>query len=751
MPAYERGVFDIVVNGAGGIESIVIMRGNEWLVPIRDLQAAGLKELTSPTDSIDGIGYVSLVSLAPGATYTADLDALSIRVDAAAPLLGHSRLDLAATAPAGMKYMSAPAAFLNYAPTIVDVVHLEGFGELGVSAGPFLALATASHDDVHGIVRLMTNLTYDYPKATMRIVAGDTYGSNGALGGGAQVGGFSVTSDPELDPYVVRVPTIGHAGSVTTPSTLDVYVNGSLMKSIPVPAGQFNVDNVTPATGSGSVRYVLRDGLGREQSFEADFYGASGVLRPGLSEYGYTVGFQRESYGTESFDYGPPALLGRHRYGLSSAVTGGVRFEASPTLASGGVDLALAPGVGEIDLGVGVSAERDKARMWPGGAAFARYSASTSLIGLQTELRTESAKYAVVGEDAKAPRNLAEHINSLGIALPFEMAIAARARYAIRSDLVVPTAQLGIDFQTRIARGAHLTLGGGASYGEKGWRPDGVLTMTVQLPEHHSLAVTEEASEHGSETSARISRPIIGRTGVGYSVVGGLGREARVQAHAYARTGVGTATATFTKEMGEQHLLVGAAAGLAFVPGSGVFLSDPIDTSFAVVELPGVSGVRVKLNNQEIGRTDSAGYLLVPGLMPYQANRISIDAADLPIDYEAHDGEVLVAPTVRGAARVRVVTHAVRLVRGRVELQDGEASKPMSFGHLVVAGIEGGDSPIGRDGEFEIDGATAGRYSATVESDRGNCAFTLVVPESKEWIVELGALRCQPSHTERQP
>ena len=40
-------------------------------------------------------------------------------------------------------------------------------------------------------------------------------------------------------------------------------------------------------------------------------------LAPGLSDYGYHLGLRRLDFGIAGFSYGPPALLARHRVGIT--------------------------------------------------------------------------------------------------------------------------------------------------------------------------------------------------------------------------------------------------------------------------------------------------------------------------------------------------------------------------------------------------------------------------------------------------
>ena len=66
----------------------------------------------------------------------------------------------------------------------------------------------------------------------------------------------------------------------------------------------------------------------------------------------------------------------------------------------------------------------------------------------------------------------------------------------------------------------------------------------------------------------------------------------------------------------------------------GRALSRRIGRAFGLVDLPGFPDVRVYLDNREAGRTDADGRLLLPGLRPYESNRVRLEVDDLPLDAE---------------------------------------------------------------------------------------------------------------------
>jgi outer membrane usher protein len=201
-------------------------------------------------------------------------------------------------------------------------------------------------------------------------------------------------------------------------------------------------------------------------------------------------------------------------------------------------------------------------------------------------------------------------------------------------------------------------------------------------------------------------------------------------------------------EMRQEHL-DGApvttlnASGSIVGIGGRLFASRPVEQSFALVRVPGVSHVRTFMSNQEIGQTDSRGNLLVPNLLPYYGNRLSIADVDVPLELSIGAREMTLAPPYRGGAvALFPVSREQRLTGTIVVASAGGLVVPVS-GRLTVASdghpIE---SPIGRGGQFYLEGLTPGTYQATVEHEALTCRFALRVVESDAPVVKLGTVQC---------
>src|SRR4029079_2370074 len=145
-----------------------------------------------------------------------------------------------------------------------------------------------------------------------------------------------VSKEYSVDPYFVRYPTFNLSGAITTPSIAEIYVNDRLVGSEQLAPGQFALSQLPITTGRNDARVVIRDAFGGVRELSASYYLTTTVLARGRHEYQYGFGVERTGFGVESWSYGRPAFIARHRVGLTDSGTVAGRFQATGRLASGG-------------------------------------------------------------------------------------------------------------------------------------------------------------------------------------------------------------------------------------------------------------------------------------------------------------------------------------------------------------------------------------------------------------------------------
>ncbi len=141
-------------------------------------------------------------------------------------------------------------------------------------------------------------------------------------------GGIQFGTNFGTQPGFIAFPPQSALGQAVLPSTVDVFINNALVSQQSVSPGPFSISNLPVITGAGEVQLVVHDLLGREQIIVQPFYASQTLLRKGLANFSYELGFVRENFGINSNDYGSGLASTTYRRGLSDHITGEIHAEA---------------------------------------------------------------------------------------------------------------------------------------------------------------------------------------------------------------------------------------------------------------------------------------------------------------------------------------------------------------------------------------------------------------------------------------
>jgi outer membrane usher protein len=762
VPAF----LDLVVNQLPGEPVLVLLGddGDAW-VAVEDLVRARVSGFAGRRVTHDGRELVSLRSLAPDLRFEADDRALALRITAGPALLGRVQLDLRSRSrPTNLVVASAPGAFLNYSATAVGDLHasdrpreaeqLSGAAELGLTAGRGLLLNTASVLPDGAVVRGTSTLTYDRLEHLQRFTVGDQPAAGDALGGSALVAGVGAAKDLSLDPYFVHAPLPTASVFAASPSVLEVWVNGQLVRETPVAPGSLELANIPVTTGTNDVRTVLRDAFGRRQETDATQYLASGQLAPGLSDWSVQAGAIRRSFGQASFDYGAPLLMARGRRGLDELLTGALRLEASVdgggrALVSSGGSLIAATRFGEVEAGLAASRDDDR----PGAAGLLAWRYGSRWFSTTAHVRLLSDHYAHASLAAETDRELWRAGITFGAPSRWGGFSIDYSAGHPRSGGVVERGGVRLSFP--LGSGGSFLVSASGSRGPSqpaearvlgtaifalGRRTSGDTGVETRVTDAPGPAMSSPAATAGVQRSLPSNE-----SGFGYRLRGAADRDASTVSGAIqGQAPFGRAEATVTRALTGDVGGVATASGGVATAGGKIFFTRALHQGFALVRVPGVPHVRTYLENQLVGRTDEDGDVLVAGLLPYYGHRLSIEDTDVPVTYAVGGVEQTVAAPNRGVATVRFDVQRIQAVTGRLVAPGIAGATPPAYGTLTVELVGGATtSPIGADGTFWLEQLPAGHHPAQIVWKHGTCGFTLSVPPNATTdIVDLGTVGC---------
>ena len=733
----QRAILELIVNETRHGEELVLLRGADLLMAASALERVGLRAFGGTRERLDEVEYVSLASLAPRVTFVMSEQDLTIRLTAKADLFEPTLVNLDRSRPANITYTRSTSAFVNYSANWRGASGHDLFAETGLHAGGALFLNGLSYSSSGGVLRGFTNATIDDRDRLTRYIVGDGFFSAGPLGGGAVLVGVNVAREYALDPYFVRYPTVGLSAAATTPSVVEVYVNDQLVRREQVPAGQFELRNLPVSNGASNTRLVIRDAFGREQQISSSFYLTTSVLARGLHEFRYGLGWPRRNAGVANWDYGKLTFLGRHRYGVTDNLTLGARLEGRSGLVSGGPAVTLRTPIGELEA---MSAWSRQDGVWGNAAwlAFNRSSrlfsigggagymtpryATTSLHSFVAKPRIEARLFAGVQVWADASLSLEQSVSLDG---PdgdvVRSSVSAQRRLTESANLSLTASHASRDHDS----GMEMSVGVGWLLGP---RTSGTLSYDRGIGQEGAIAELQRSLPAGTGYGYRMQ--LLERDGAaGLGVLQYQGQYGRYEAH--------------YDQFGSQRVAGVTAAGGVVLIGGGLFATRPVQESFALLQVPGVGGVRAYASNQEIGRTDARGNLLIPNLLPYYANSLSIEDMDIPFNYSVGSTNRTIAPPYRGGTLVSFPVSRVQTMSGRVLLHSGAARAVPAFGDLTIeAGGRRYESPLGSAGEFYFENLPPGRHKATLTFRTKTCGFVVAIPKSTKDTLNLGTMTC---------
>lgn len=733
----QRTFLEIAINTVTKGDTLVVLRGADVLVGAAWLSDAGLRGFDGRRETIDGQLFVSLASLGPAVTFTLNERDLRLELTISPELLERVVRDLQQGRPANMVYRRDSSGFFNYSVSAGSSRDYGVFSEAGLSVRGALLTSTMSAAP-GSVVRGLTALTIDDRTRIRRWTFGDTFASGGTLGGDALLAGVTVGREFSVEPYFVRYPTFSLSTPLSAPSIVEVHVNGRLVRQEQVQPGVLDVRNLPLTTGSNDTRIVIRDPFGGTREVATGFYSTASVLAPGIHDYQYSVGVKRTSITQRSWEYGTPAILARHRVGMTSVLTAGGRVEAAGDLVSGGPTVNLRLPFGEVEAAVAASrAGADRGR-----ALSASYVYSSRSISAGSMLRMSDARYATLSLGPRDTRPGTEISVFAGLPLAGGMSLTTQHSYALLQDDSIRL-RSELLASTRLGRNAHLTATA-SRIDDRGARHfEASVGLMLMFGSRTSATTSVTQGPQGLHTAFDVQRPLPMGTGYGYQLrtsdqAGGMPSGTVQYQGAHGRYEVRQESAS-----GRQHTTVNVSGALVGI-GGGLFATRPVRSSFALVQVPGVKDVRGFSSNREIGRTNKSGNILVPDLLPYYGNLVNIADSDIPIDYVIPQVAATVAPPYRGGALVRFPVQRLQRSQGRIVLVVDGAERAPTYGELtVVSGSERLASPLGATGQFYFENLPDGTHVATVESKEGTCTFTLKVPVADGAEANLGVVRCQ--------
>lgn len=606
-----------------------------------------------------------------------------------------------------------------------------------------------SFDDNYRFYRQAVRAIYDEPEAHRRWSVGDLRLPGTQLLAAPLIAGAAVQKSRRVfDPYYPTGVLGGRQITLTSPSTVDILVNGAPYRSVDLQPGRYDISDLPVEFGANDIQMVVRDAAGRRQVSDFSTFFDPLDLIAGEDEYSAAVGVRSDEIDFQPKYSNDPVAMFNYRRALSGTLLlgGGVQlskdvqllsFESQivPQLIPGSFQLAAAASVGKGE-GVALSA----GYRWYGGRAETRKVASITV-----DYQSDGFRSLADFDLATVGRLTATASYSQSFTTRTFMSVgAAYSKIRGRSD----QSTIYADVTRRLTPTVNLT--GGAEYGTGSifGRSFGIrLGLTMALGGQQRVdASYQSRRDYARATYSKATDNHAGAFGYSVGVQRSLGINSVDGSFDYignrfdarlsvASEGDGLGNIT-NRQVG--RLQVGTS--IAFADGI-LGVGRPINDAFAVVrahktvESEVIAGRNLSSNEYEAS-SGIFGAAVVNRLVSYSPQEIQYDLKNGATGYDIGSGVERVIPSYRAGYSIEVGNDRFVSAVGFLEINGAPAS--LVSGRITSQTDDGFVSQLfftNSSGRFGIIGLAPGKHY--VVTLNGGGVFNLEVPEDNRGLLRL--------------
>jgi len=585
-----------------------------------------------------------------GARYVVDKQLQSLKIDALANSFGINNLSkpLILTDPINK---SALGAYLNYNLTSTKSTGNQAAnnhaafieGVVFNRHGSFISGLVLS--SVNGQSRRIRGQTYfqkDRPLSMEKLIIGDAISSAGAWSRPVRFGGVLWSTDFSLQQGFISAARPSIKGSAALPSTIDILINNQKRQSDSVTAGPFEIINFPTVTGAGQINVVVKDILGVETLTMQRYYATPRLLKAGLDEFSFEAGMERRNYGYASNAYNKPFVAQTYRHGRDG-YTMEVRTELQ---------------VARQALGIGVAGLIQQYAVMHYALAASNTDKQAGLhqiFGIERVSKNLNVNFQIdhfdqgflqMGALAGEIKPRQKLLMGLGVNFYKNLWISHNliSQSSWNSDTFkLASANLSIPLIDNINLNVYVRK-------QFGQNKDltGGLNINIPFSNARNAAISSiQNAEGATYSNIELNQGIVHGTGIGYRIRASDDPAQQLLASLSARTPVNIMTLDAGQSQSDTSIRFSTSGTLGILGGLS-FASQHIGHgSFAVVKVSDEANVDVYLSNRKVARTNSNGLALVPNLLPYQQNKVSILAEDLPFDLDINKTTLFLNPFAR--------------------------------------------------------------------------------------------------------
>lgn len=588
--------------------------------------------------------------------------------------------------------------------------------------------------DRQGYMRYDTAWKYSDTEQMVSYQLGDVVSNALTWSSSVRLGGLRVSRNFSVRPDLVTYPLLNLSGSAAVPSSVDLFINGYKASSTQINGGPYTLTNVPYISGAGEATVVTTDALGRQVSTSVPFYVSNTLLRPGLSDFDFSIGALRNNYGIENADYGAGAVSAIYRYGLSQWLTFSVHTEDREGLTNAGVGSDI--GVGNWGtLSLSASASQGEGTGSQITSGYSYYGGRWG-INLQHIQRSANFNNLSTWDSATSLSNRSDQATLSLTPWGKTLGSFSVGYFDIKAEDSSRTRLLNLSWSHSLWKNSNLNL----SINHDLEANTFASMMQIIIP-FDSLGTVQLSGQRASSgqwsESLSYGRSAPGDGGIGWNLAHSISGDDYAQADLTWVNSKSTLSGGYYGS-GSAHNSWFEGSGSIALMDNSLFFSRKINDAFIVVSTGGYSGIEVNYENRKVGVTDSQGHLLIPWASAWYPGKVTLDTLPLPADTEAPVVEKRIA--VREGSGV-LVDFPVSRVRSATISFVNRQGQPLPVGTLVEETTSHQKSLVGYDGVVWFSHLNR-QNELTVNTENGRCIQHFTLPEETPVPQKMGPVSC---------
>jgi outer membrane usher protein len=634
--------------------------------------------------------------------------------------------------------------------------------------GGLYLFAQAEYDEAAGdpFQRGNAVVMYDDTEEALRYAMGDVTIPSAGFQSAPILGGIGIQRQfGELQPYRNIRPSGLYRFSLDRASTVDVVVNGTVIRTLRLDAGQYDLKDFPLFNGLNDVELYVVDEFGRRLIASFSQFTSARLLNPGIAEFGAMLGVPQQRNGTSAISYEGSnlAFSGFARYGLLQDLTLGANLQLDSRQWLAGGEAGYASPIGNIAISAALS---DIRNLGTGSALIVSYEATAQeFAGIDNpqfnlEWETTTAAFAALGTTAPNESVSHEIRGRMSAQLPGALGIGLSASHAAGRDTYPDETRLGVSLSHRIAG---FDLSASAEHTARdGEDADNRILLSLSLPlsDRENLRSSyDSANDQYSLDYNRYQRNEVNDYGLRATLLRDTERVTATGELAYnanrfsAQVQHDAISDSAFSRITTQRTAYTLGTQIAFADGDIAF-GRPVGHRFAILRSHETLGQNVIGVSQSTGaaareaEADFLGPALVSAGSPYQPQSIYLDLDSVPADYNVGTGQFDLYPGLATGYALHIGSSASISVVGQVI---GQGDAPLSLlGGEIRALDDAAFKPVlvftNTVGKFFADGLKPGRYEMRL-GPALDMRIPIEIPPGATGVMDAGTIKLKEPST----